>query len=81
MDREELRLIAAGQFASANRGQAMSLDQMDRFVEGAVFAFDLMNKKKKQGAPWEASDQGVSLNSTSRSAGASDPGTSSRGLT
>lgn len=50
IDRETFKLIAAGQFAYNISNDTANIDvgQMRLYVDGAVFAFDKMNKPKDE---------------------------------
>lgn len=42
--REEFRLMAYGQFAYSRRSETLTKKEMDLFVEGALFAYDIAQR-------------------------------------
>jgi hypothetical protein len=49
MDREQFKTLAAGKYAMSNLESTIDKKEMLAFVEGATFAYDLLNKKSKGG--------------------------------
>lgn len=49
MDRETFKTLAAGKFAMSHIEDTISKDRMIDFMDGAVFAFDQLNKTKAKG--------------------------------
>jgi hypothetical protein len=45
MDREEIRLLASGHYLQTNRTKTVKIEDIDNFVNGALFYFDLLQKK------------------------------------
>jgi hypothetical protein len=51
MDREQFKTLAAGKFALSKLEDTIDKNQMLAFIEGAVFAWDYLNKTKKKEEP------------------------------
>lgn len=47
LTRDEIKLLAAGQAASTN-GYQVDKNRLVTFVEGAMWAFDFVNKKREK---------------------------------
>ena len=48
MDRETFKTLSAGKFALSKLEDTIDKNQMLAFIEGAVFAWDYINKTKKK---------------------------------
>jgi hypothetical protein len=53
MDRDTFRTLAAGKFAMTNLEGTIDKQQMLVFTDGAVFAYDQLNKNKQSKQPTE----------------------------
>ena len=51
MDRETFKTLSAGKFALSKLEDTIDKNQMLAFIEGAVFAWDYINKTKKKEEP------------------------------
>jgi len=48
LTRDEFRAFAAGTYVQQNKGQAIKTEDVDRYVEGAIMAWDKLTKKLSQ---------------------------------
>jgi hypothetical protein len=57
MDRETFKTLSAGKFALSKLEDTIDKNQMLAFIEGAVFAWDYINKTKQKEIPKVAIDE------------------------
>ena len=48
MNRDTFKVMAHGQFVITHRGESLDPKIMQEYVEGALFAFDMLTKKSKE---------------------------------
>ena len=49
MERDLFKTLAAGKYAMSNLEATIDKDKMLAFIDGAIFAFDQLNKTKAKG--------------------------------
>lgn len=47
LTREEMRFYSAGVYYYQNRSESFDIKRIETYVDGALMAFDLLNKKNK----------------------------------